>query len=144
MTNLHMREPISNADMGGKFSPKASEASGWMGAKFAASNRGVLLKNVYTNSPAMDAGLSAGDVVIAVDHIEAQHATFFHHISSKPPGTTIVVHAFRRDELMVFHVTVSSPPKTVAYFTKKDSATPQDVLRKYAWLEAKGIEPSFS
>ncbi|MAA80266.1 MAG: peptidase M61 [Deltaproteobacteria bacterium] len=142
--NLHMREPISNADMGGSFSKKASATSGWMGAKYAASNRGVLLKNVYTGSPAMKAGLSAGDVIIAIDHIEAQHSTFFEHISSKPPGTTITIHAFRRDELMVFDVIVSSSPKTVAYFTKKDSASPQEVLRKYAWLEAKGIEPSFS
>ena len=92
----------------------------------------------------MEAGLSAGDVIIAVDHIEAQYSNFFDRIASYAPGTTITVHAFRRDELMVFDVTLSSPPKTVAYFTKKDSATPQEVLRKYAWLEAKGLEPSFS
>ena len=142
--NLHMREPTSNADMGGKISNKNSAASGWMGAKFASANRGVLLKNVFTDSPAMNAGLSAGDVIIAIDHIEAQYTNFFDLISSKPPGSTITVHAFRRDELMVFDVILSSPPKTVAYFTKKDSASPQDVLRKYAWLEAKGLEPSFS
>ena len=142
--NLHMREPISNADMGGKSSNKASTTSGWMGAKFANSNRGVLLQNVYTDGPAMKAGLSAGDVIIAVDHVEAQYSTFFDTISSKTPGTTITVHAFRRDELTVSTVTLSIPPKTVAYFTKKDSASPQDVLRKYAWLESKGLEPSFS
>ena len=140
--NLHMRAPASNADMGGTSSKK--ESKGWIGAKFANSNRGVLLKNVYTDSPAMNAGLSAGDTIMAIDHIEAQYSGIFDLLSSKKAGTTITVHAFRRDELMVFHVTLSTPPKTVAYFTKKDSATPQEVLRKYAWLEAKGTEPSFS
>ena len=92
-----------------------------MGAKFASATRGVLLKNVLTESPAMEAGLSAGDVIIAVDHIEAQYSNFFDRMASYAPGTTVTVHAFRRDELMVFDVTLSSPPKTVAYFTKKDT-----------------------
>ena len=42
------------------------------------------------------------------------------------PGETIEVHAFRRDELMTFHVTLAAPPADTCYFTL-DSAPPPDV-----------------
>jgi predicted metalloprotease with PDZ domain len=63
---------------------------------------------VHEGGPAHQAGLSAGDVVIAIDGLR---------VNGNPPnldqlfaryrvGDTVTVHAFRRDELLSFEVTL--------------------------------------
>jgi predicted metalloprotease with PDZ domain len=71
-------------------------------------NGGAKLNNVHEGGPAHQAGLSAGDILIAVDGLR---------VNGTPPnldallaryrvGDTVTVHAFRRDELMTFQVTL--------------------------------------
>ena len=46
------------------------------------------------------AGLSAGDVVIAVDGIKVTNGTLDTLLARRARGSTVRVHAFRRDELI--------------------------------------------
>jgi predicted metalloprotease with PDZ domain len=49
---------------------------------------------------AQAAGLSAGDVVIAVDGIKVTNGTLDPLLARRARGSTVRVHAFRRDELI--------------------------------------------
>jgi predicted metalloprotease with PDZ domain len=67
---------------------------------------GARLTNVHEGGPAHQAGLSAGDVIIALDglRVNGNPANLDTLLSRYSVGDTVAVHAFRRDELMIFEV----------------------------------------
>ena len=62
----------------------------------------VKLAQVLTGGAAHQAGLSAGDVLVAVDGIKATPTNVEHALKRQPLGSTLSVLAFRRDELREF------------------------------------------
>lgn len=66
------------------------------------------LAHVYENGAAHQAGLSAGDIVLAIDglRVSQQDATnnLASHLSRYSIDSKVVIHVFRGDELMVFDV----------------------------------------
>lgn len=82
----------------------------WLGAKIQAGEGGVALQHVYTDSPAQRAGLSAGDVVIAVNGLRVNAGSLDKQLAGFAPGTALALHAFRRDELMEFRVVLGQAP----------------------------------
>ncbi|MCG2586745.1 M61 family metallopeptidase [Massilia sp. TS11] len=62
------------------------------------------LTQVHSGGAAHQAGLSAGDIVIAVDGLRA--GALPELLARYAVGDTVTVHAFRRDELMQFEVTL--------------------------------------
>ncbi|HJU99785.1 MAG TPA: M61 family metallopeptidase [Burkholderiaceae bacterium] len=64
------------------------------------------LSAVHEGGAAHQAGLSAGDVLVAVDGLRATHANLDNLLARYAVGATVEVHAFRRDELMAFQVTL--------------------------------------
>ncbi|MEC7984876.1 MAG: PDZ domain-containing protein [Myxococcota bacterium] len=133
---LNTRPKVSNSDAGGSASAKAESTltSGWLGATFSSASAGAKLRNVYTGSPAQLAGMSANDVVIAIDNIKVDSKTIFDRILGYPAGAIVKVHAFRRDELHVFDVVLQSPPCDKAYLTLKRDATEEEITRLNHWL----------
>jgi len=69
---------------------------------------GVKLTQVHEGGAAHQAGLSAGDVLIAVDGLRANGnpSNLDQLFARYRVGDTVTVHAFRRDELMTFDVTL--------------------------------------
>ncbi len=67
---------------------------------------GARLTTVHEGGPAHRAGLSAGDVIIALDglRVNGNPANLDALLSRYSVGDTVAVHAFRRDELMSFSV----------------------------------------
>jgi len=119
-----LRAAESSADSGGKAVPTdPGRARAVLGAKVQPSGEGgALLANVYTGGAASQAGLSAGDVVIAVDGLKVNAVTADKFVSAYPVGSTVSVHAFRRDELMQFAVTLAPAPVDTCVLT-----LPQDI-----------------
>lgn len=74
-----------------------------LGVILAAGNT-VKLAMVMEAGPAMKAGLSAGDELVAIDGIRVDKAGFESILHRYMPGDSIEIHAFRRDELSVFSV----------------------------------------
>ncbi|HEY0062524.1 MAG TPA: PDZ domain-containing protein, partial [Telluria sp.] len=66
----------------------------------------VKLSQVHEGGAAHRAGLSAGDVLVAIDGLRVSGAPSGVDalLSRYKVGETVVVHAFRRDELMTFNV----------------------------------------
>jgi predicted metalloprotease with PDZ domain len=69
---------------------------------------GAKLTSVHEGGPAHQAGLSAGDIVIALDGLRANGnpPNLDALLSRYKVGDKVTVHAFRRDELMTFTVTL--------------------------------------
>lgn len=71
------------------------------------------IATVYEGSAAHEAGLSAGDVIVAVDGLRVlDEKSLTTLLSRHQPGNRVVVHVFRRDELRQFTVTLSEPGAT--------------------------------
>jgi predicted metalloprotease with PDZ domain len=69
---------------------------------------GAKLTGVHEGGPAHQAGLSAGDIVIALDglRVTGNPSNLDALLGRYKVGDKVTVHAFRRDELMVFEVTL--------------------------------------
>ncbi|MGA4072635.1 M61 family metallopeptidase [Ralstonia nicotianae] len=121
---------------------KPAEAALGLGAKVGAENGFVKLLQVFDGGPAQRAGLSAGDLVVAVDGLRVLSGQLDKSLARHRAGDTVPVHVFRRDELMQLDVTLSA------------DATPQFALSaepsplRSAWLgkraAARGARPAKS
>ncbi|WP_144109987.1 M61 family metallopeptidase [Paraburkholderia sp. BCC1886] len=67
------------------------------------------LAAVHEGSAAQKAGLSAGDVLIALDGLRVNGGNLDALLLRYQPGTTVEIHAFRRDELRSVQVKLDGP-----------------------------------
>ncbi len=105
-----------------------------LGARTAAAGDGVRLTHVLDYGGAQAAGLSAGDVVIAIDGIKVSNGTLDALLARRKLGATIHVHAFRRDELIEREVRLGHPELAVELKAAKD-ASPATVRLRRAWTQ---------
>ena len=98
---------------------KSSSALPAMGVRFKArGNEGVEIASVQEQGAAHKAGLSAGDLLIAIDGLRVQNQQDLNQILlSYCAEDSITVHVFRRDELRRFTLVLSSPPKDTCSFS---------------------------
>jgi len=85
-----------------------------LGAKIASESKEITLATVFDASAAQHAGLSSGDLLLAIDGLRVTPASLDKQLARYRAGDTIKVHAFRRDELMEFHVRLDPPPDDTA------------------------------
>ena len=118
--SFHLRPSEGPQDLGGKKGKKTLEEmqnKGQLGVRSKNQNGGIAITHAFKDEGAMLAGLSAGDLIIAVDGLKMTTASLNKHLEHKKPGDTIEVHAFRRDELMTFRVSLTAPPLDTCYLT---------------------------
>jgi predicted metalloprotease with PDZ domain len=92
------------------------------------------LANVYESEPAHRAGLSAGDVLVAVDGLRVTATNLETLIGRYRVGDRVTLHAFRRDELMSFVATLKAdgtPKNKLAAQAKPVAAA----RMRAAWLK---------
>ena len=94
-------------DAGFTLDARAGSGAG-LGIRTATAAGGVKLTHVLDGGGAQAAGLSAGDVIVAVDGLKVTQPVFDQHLARKPAGVSVEVHAFRRDELICRQVRVGS------------------------------------
>jgi predicted metalloprotease with PDZ domain len=134
---LHFRRADSHKDAGGKKGKVEDEqlqARGALGARLKASSGGVLLTHVLDDGAAQDAGLSAGDVVVAMNGLKSTVANINRRLKVWPAGTEMQVHFFRRDELMVRTLVVRAPALDTAWIEFDPEADEATQARRKAWL----------
>jgi predicted metalloprotease with PDZ domain len=95
----------------------AKSASPSLGVKTSNDGNDVKLATVYDGGTAQAAGLSAGDVLLAINGLRVTPARLDKQLARHQPGDTLNVHAFRRDELMTFAVRLDPPPADSAKLT---------------------------
>lgn len=109
---------------------KPAETAAGLGAKIGAENGFVKLQQVFDDGPAQRGGLSAGDLVVAVDGLRVPSGQLDKILARHRAGDTVPVHVFRRDELMQLDVTLAAD--AAPQFTLALSAEPSPL--RSAWL----------
>ena len=86
-----------------KLKTNGSEENGgatpWLGVETETKDGLLAIKHVYDGSPAREAGLDAGDVILALDGYRVGPSTFKNRLRSFRPGRAVEVTFFRRDML---------------------------------------------
>lgn len=114
-----------------KASPASSSPT--LGVRMA-SGKDAKIAAVFDDSPAQAAGLSAGDVLIALDGLKTTGSDLDAMLSRRKAGDKVRIHAFRRDELMEFEVKLAAAPaNAVQLAVQGKPATAANKLRQ-GWL----------
>ena len=89
---------------------------------------------MFDGGPAQRAGLSAGDVIFAWNNLKVGAGNLHSQIERAPAGATARAHAFRRDELMTFDITLAPAPLDTCWLTVRGDAPAEAVARREGWL----------
>lgn len=131
---LTLRPAESADDKGGTPPARETPPSVALGIRTAADPAGVRIATVLDGSPAQTAGLSAGDIIVAVGALRATKETMEALLAAFEPGDRVEIHAFRRDELHVFTLTAAPPPADTAYLTVDEEAGETAARLRKDWL----------
>ncbi len=129
-----LRAAHDQNDLGGAGKQAPEKAGKTIGARYYEAHAELRLTHVFDGGPARDAGLSAGDVLVAVDGLRASRTTLEDVLERALSDTPIPVHAFRRDELMAFQVTPASAPADTCDLWLNPDAGEKKRLRLKEWL----------
>ena len=129
--DLRFREPKSHSDLGG--TPALQEQSCHMGCSFVKSPAGAKVRQVFDGGAAQTVGLSAGDVLIAIDGIKVTTDSISQVLGRYSVGETARLHFFRRDELQERSVVLQGAPFKAYYLTVNDDDDSASERRRQ-WL----------
>ncbi len=137
---MQLRSAQSSADKGGKApSAAAAKFAGRvsLGVRTAEDPAGARLTHVLDAGAAQAAGLSAGDVIVAIDGLKVGAKNFEQRLAGYRPGNVVTLNAFRRDELREFRVELrASPLDTCALAVRASGRAAAN--RRRAWLQGRG------
>ena len=94
------------------------------------------LASVYEGGAAHRAGLSAGDTLVALDDLRVTASNLDTLLARYSIGDVVVVHAFRRDELMQFEVSLQPDAAPQVKLVMQDKPVTGVKLRD-AWLKTR-------
>lgn len=132
-----LRPTESSSDKGGKPAKKSLSVlkqQPTLGARLIDNGGEVKLAAVFDAGTAQAAGLSAGDVIVALDGLKVTRASLEKRIAAGRPGDRLTLHAFRRDELFETTLLLVAPLADTCELTLKTEADPQTLARRQAWL----------
>ncbi|SFZ72247.1 M61 family metallopeptidase [Chitinimonas taiwanensis] len=112
---------------------KAKPNGVWLGARTASDGALVKLTHVLSDGPAEHAGLSAGDVLVAIDGLKATAGNLDAALAAAKPGDKLDVLAFRRDELMNVKLKLEAEPSQTVGL-RRDDSDPAKLAAREAWL----------
>ncbi len=122
-------------EFGIKFASKNKHAKLAIGARTRQEANDCKIVSVYEGGVAHEAGLSAGDVVIALDGIRVTASNLDTLLKRYRSGDAITVHAFRRDELMAFTVLIK-PDDAPQFVLEPREKSATAVKLRAAWLRS--------
>lgn len=110
-----------------------------LGARYRQQGDFVELTQVFDGGAAQNAGLSAGDKLIAIGELQVTAKNLDMLIGRLEAGSEIVVHAFRRDEFMAFELPIQLAPSDTCELRllAEEECTPQQLERRRNWLNQK-------
>jgi predicted metalloprotease with PDZ domain len=88
----------------------AGPLPGWLGAVLDAGPK-LTVKSVREGSPAWNAGLYAGDEIIAESRFRVDRGALWDRLSELGPGGALRLTVFRQDELVEVEVPLQEPPE---------------------------------
>jgi predicted metalloprotease with PDZ domain len=131
-----LRPAEGESDRGGKPRRKSNDDElpvGWLGASLAGGAQPVL-QHVFSGGPAEQAGLAAGDSIVAIDGLRMSVAAIEKLLRRRRPGESVAVHAFRRDELITTALTLGPAPDDTCFLALDLTIDEATHARRVSWL----------
>jgi len=135
---MHLRPLDNDADQGGKAGKKDAGKRATLDVSLGGGDDGAHLSVVHDGGAAQAAGLSAGDVIVAVDGLRVTKGSLLRMIGERAPGDRVHLHAFRRDELFEVDAVLQAPPKKAAWFAIDERAPDEAKAKRDRWLRPRG------
>ena len=130
---LSLRPCVSQKDKGGCLA-KLQQPKSDLGLRFVKHKSGVRITHVLDNGAAMETGISANDVIIALDDIRVDINNAEKIIAATAANSLLKVHVFRRDELFEFSLTTKEPAADMVQLNLIEEAESAVVEQRIAWL----------
>jgi predicted metalloprotease with PDZ domain len=104
--NMSMLPAKSSSDKGRVVSekPETVPPKPVLGATLKQDQNELRLLQVFDGGAAQQAGLAAGDGIVAVDGLRLNEKQLESYLAASETGESLTIHAFRRDELMTFQL----------------------------------------
>jgi predicted metalloprotease with PDZ domain len=133
---LRMRPAKGPKDLGGVGEEAADEepAPLTLGLRLSPTAAEPVIGVVLTDGPAMEAGLAAGDTLVALDGVRVSRDNLDQLVAAAGDGARVRLHAFRRDELMEFRVRPRPAPADTCELYLPADAPDEARRRRAAWL----------
>jgi predicted metalloprotease with PDZ domain len=131
---LHFRPGESPSDAGGTRGRREDRPRPWLGAKVRADAGRIRITYVQDASPAQQAGLSAGDEVVAIDGRRVTPDNYEARLDRLVPGRPVELQVFRDDMLLALAAEPAPAPRDTCYLVIDPEADPQAVARRERWL----------
>lgn len=153
--SLDWCERLSSVDLGGiRKSAVAQEGANngsvkpaskpWLGANMADAEGGVRITHVMRGGPASQAGLSAGDLIVAINDLSINRAEMDNHLARYASLDTLSVHYFRLGRLRVAQLPVQPAPNDTAVLNVLDKALVDSWLNDNRLAKQDTIAAEFS
>ncbi|MCB0307114.1 MAG: PDZ domain-containing protein, partial [Calditrichaeota bacterium] len=105
-----------------------------LGIRLSGDSRESLIANVFPASPALEAGLAVGDVLLALDGQRAHADNLDRLLQPYHPGDKITLTVFRREELRRFEVLLGGGKNTVLNLWESPEASDAQIRLRDGWL----------
>lgn len=121
-------------DKGGKPNTSNIDNAVSLGARLAENSLGAKVTQVFSEESAEISGLSAGDIIIAINDLKVNKANINKVIASYSIGDELIIHAFRRDELKTFNLVLKQAELTTCYLQVDSEADENIIENQKTWL----------
>jgi predicted metalloprotease with PDZ domain len=91
---------------------------------------------VLNGGPAEQAGISPGDVAVALDGVALSAANYDRRLRSFRRGETLELVFFRGDDLMTTSITLIDAPENTCYLSIDEEADLATVAHRDDWLNS--------
>jgi predicted metalloprotease with PDZ domain len=130
---LEFRQAEGPQDSGGT-KPALDTSRLALGAGHEAHGAGIRLTTVLADGPAQAAGLAPGDIIVALDRIQAASNTMADFLARYEAGDAIDISFFRGDELKDTRLRIAPAPLDTCFIEVDAGATAEASARRRAWL----------
>lgn len=132
---FNLRPTTSVDDKGGKAIANENQKKAVsIGARLIENPLGAKITQVFSGESAEHAGLSAGDIIIAINNLQVNKSSINKTIDSYAIGDELNIHAFRRDELKVFKLKLNPAELTTCYLQVDNQASTIQNDKRKSWL----------
>ncbi|MBI4568343.1 MAG: M61 family metallopeptidase, partial [Planctomycetes bacterium] len=112
--------------------PRRAKAS--IGADLGEEGGFPLVKSAREGTPAFEAGLARGDMIVAFDNLRARADTFKNRIAERPVGRRVALAVFRGSELLRVPVRLGPRAAQEYKFVQCPDATPEQKTFYERWI----------
>lgn len=106
----------------------------YLGVKAKTENGREMIRSVEVSSPAQQAGIDAGDELLAIDGIKVTANQLSDRLKDYQPNDTIQVTVFHQDELRTYSVTLATPVSTKYQVVPVQNPDPAQKENFAGWL----------